>query len=294
MITRRVLLKHTSAVGLSCLLLGKPRAGVAETRSLLTKAFKDIESAVGGRLGVAVRKPGSDLAVAYRGGERFPMCSTFKLLIVAAVLERVDDGRETLARTIRVPRGEILDYAPITRKHAGEEMSLFDICAATMIWSDNTAANLILESLGGPDAATAFVRSLGDRKTRIDRIEPDANDLSPGDPRDTTTPNAMADDLDRLVLGDALSPTSRAQLTAWLLANETGKARLRAGMPPDWRVGDRTGTGPLGTSNNVCVAFPPEGGPILISAFLTGSTAGRESRDAALANVGRAVVTAIG
>lgn len=295
MITRRKLVGGTLAAGLVFTLLSGRRAASADTRSAaLPKTFAEIEARIGGRLGVTVRRPGSDFKATHRGDERFPMCSTFKLLAVAAVLKSVDEGKEDLTREILVPADEILDYAPVTEKHAGNTMTLLDLCAATMVWSDNTAANLILSSLGGPAAATAFVRSLGDNETRIDRMEPDANDIRPGDPRDTTTPNAMTDDLDRLIIGDVLSAGSRTQLTDWLLANETGKTRLRAGLPKTWRVGDRTGTGPLGTSNDVGVAFPPEGTPILISAFLTGSPAGREERDVALAEVGHAVAAAIG
>ncbi len=222
------------------------------------------------------------------------MCSTFKLLAVAAVLRRVDEGEENLTREILVPEDEILAYAPITAKHAGKAMTLFDLCAAAMVWSNNTAANLILSSLGGPAAATAFVRSLDDQETRIDRMEPHANDIRPGDPRDTTTPNAMTDDVDRLIVGNALSVDSRAQLIDWLLANETGKNRLKAGVPKTWRFGDRTGTGPMGKSNDVGGALPSEGAPILISAFLTESPASREERDAALADLGRAVTAALG
>ncbi len=168
------------------------------------------------------------------------------------------------------------------------------ICAAAMVWSNNTATNPILSSLGGPPAATAFVRSLDDQETRIDWMQPHANDIRPGDPRDTTTPNAMTDDVDRLIVGNALSVDSRAQLIAWLLANETGKNRLKASVPKTWHFGDRTGTGPMGKSNDVGVALPSEGAPILISAFLTEWPASREERDAALADLGRAVTAALG
>lgn len=256
----------------------------------LEAAFAKIEKSVGGRLGVAVS--GAGLKAARHGGERFPMCSTFKLLAVAAVLHRVDEGDEMLSREIPVPPDAILDYAPVAEEHAGGTMTISELCEAAMVWSDNTAANLILESLGGPEAATAYARSLGDTVTRIDRMEPDANVFGPGESRDTTTPEAMLGNLQKLFLGDALSPLSRDRLTEWFVANETGKDRLRAGLPPTWRVGDRTGTGPHGTSNDVAIAWGEAGEPILIAAYLTGSKADTAARDKALADVGRAIAAA--
>jgi beta-lactamase class A len=110
-------------------------------------------------------------------------------------------------------------------------MTLAALCEATMTLSDNTAGNLVLKAIGGPAGFTAFARALGDPVTRLDRWEPGLNEARPGDPRDTTSPDAMAANLQRLALGDALSPRSRDRLVAWLVANTTGDARLRAGAP---------------------------------------------------------------
>lgn len=288
MLTRRQFAQGATAISL----LALARGAEAATQALAAEAdlasqFAKIEKKIGGRLGVAVS--GAGLKAAYHGGERFPMCSTFKLLAVAAVLHRVDEGDEMLSREIPVPPDAILDYAPVAKEHAGGTMTISELCEAAMVWSDNTAANLILESLGGPEAATAYVRSLGDTVTRIDRMEPEANVFGPGELRDTTTPEAMLDDMQKLFLGDALSPLSRDRLTEWFVANQTGKDRLRAGLPPTWRVGSRTGTGPHGTSNDVAMAWGEDGQPILISAFLTGSKADAAARDNALADVGRAI-----
>lgn len=292
MISRRTFTLGTATAALTWVLLPGIRAATAQDADL-EKTFAGIEKKTGGRLGIAVSDPGTGLKATLNGDDRFPMCSTFKLLIVAAVLSRVDKGDETLSREIPVPKDAILDYAPVTEKHAGGVMSLSDLCAAAMVWSDNTAANLILESLGGPEAATAFVRSLGDEVTRIDRKEPEANDFGPDEVRDTTTPNAMLGNLDKLFVGDALTPLSRDRLTEWFVACETGKTRLKAGLPETWRVGDRTGTGPHGTSNDLAVAWPHGAQPILIAAYLTGSKLDESGRDAALADVGKAIAAAV-
>jgi beta-lactamase class A len=172
----------------------------------------------------------------------------------------------------------------------GDGMTLAEICEAAVTLSDNTAGNLMLAAIGGPPGLTAFARSLGDQVTRLDRDEPSLNEALPDDPRDTTTPNAMASNLQALVLGTkALSAASREQLTAWLVANKTGDARLRAGLAKDWRVGDKTGTGARGTNNDVAVIWPPGKAPIVITAYLTGSTVSAAHQNAILASVARAV-----
>ena len=254
-----------------------------------------IEAETGGRLGIAAVDTGSGRTVAYRADERFPMCSTAKLLGCGAVLSRVDVELESLDRHIRFTADDLMTYSPATKEHVGGDgMTLDAICRAALTLSDNTAANLIVASLGGPASVTAFARSLGDPVTRVDRIETSLNEATPGDPRDTTTPNAMAGDLRALVLGDALSPKSRATLAAWMVANTTGDAKLRAGVPSNWRVGDKTGSGDHGSSNDVAVLWPPDRSPLVVAAYLTGAESVTEAvRSASIAAVGRAVATAL-
>jgi beta-lactamase class A len=253
-----------------------------------------IEAASGGRLGVAVLDTLAESRVGHRADERFPMCSTFKLLAAAAVLARVDAGREQLDRRIRFQPSDVVVNSLVTKDRAGGAgMSLEELCEAAMIVSDNTAGNLLLASLGGPAGLTAYARSLGDTVTRLDRIEPDLNEALPGDPRDTTSPGAMLSNLRALVLGNVLSPQSRDRLTAWLLGNKTGDTRLRAGLPNGWRVGDKTGVGERGTTNDVGIIWPPGRKPVLVAVYLTGAPAEAAQRNATVAAVGRAVATAL-
>ena len=270
-------------------------AGAARAASSLPDTFTAdlarLELENGGRLGVAVQDTGSGAKAGHRDGERFPMCSTFKLLAAAAVLKRVDGGQEKLDRRIVFQSSDIVVNSPITKERAGGDgMTLAELCEAAMIVSDNTAGNLILTSLGGPQAITDYARSLGDTVTRLDRIEPDLNEAAPGDPRDTTTPQAMLGNVRRLVLGNALSAASKQQLTKWLLGNKTGDTRLRAGLPAGWRVGDKTGSGERGTTNDVGVVWPPDRAPIVVAIYYTETTATAEKRNAVLAAVGRALV----
>ncbi len=188
---------------------------------------------------------------------------------------------------------DLVTYSPVTEKHTADGMTLAELCDAAITLSDNTAGNLLLAALGGPAGITAFARTLGDTVTRLDRIETELNEARPGDPRDTTTPAAMTANLRALLLGDALSAASRAQLTAWLVANKTGDTRLRAGLPAGWRVGDKTGAGANGTNNDVGVFWPPGRAPIVVSAYLTEAAAvPAAQRDAAIAAVGHAVAEA--
>lgn len=250
-----------------------------------------LERRHGGRLGVAVLDTVGGRRVNHRGEERFPMCSTFKWLAAAQVLARVDRGEERLDRRVVFGKDDLVPYSPVTEKHVGAPgMTLAELCDAAVTRSDNTAGNLLLASFGGPAGLTAFARSIGDTRTRLDRIEPELNEATPGDPRDTTTPAMMLHDLQALLLGDALSAASRAQLTAWLVANTTGDERLRAGVPADWRAGDKTGTGNHGVTNDVAILWPPGRGPLLVAAYYAEATAATQAqRNAVLADVGRIV-----
>jgi beta-lactamase class A len=182
----------------------------------------------------------------------------------------------------------LLSYAPITSQHVGSPgMSVAELCAAAITVSDNTAANLLLASMGGPSAVTRFARSLGDTVTRLDRIEPDLNVASPGDIRDTTTPNAAIATQQKLLLGDALSAVSRAKLIAWLRGCTTGAEKLHAGLPPGWSIGDKTGSGAQNETNDVGILYPPQRPPLLVTAYYAGSSADAASRNAVLAEAGR-------
>jgi beta-lactamase class A len=259
----------------------------------LGAAFARIESESGGRLGVAVLDTGSGALVGHRIDERFPMCSTFKALAAAAILSRVDAGKEQLSRRIRIEQKDILSYAPVTKQHIGQEMSVAELCDAAVTLSDNTAANLLLAGMGGPSATTELARSLGDEITRLDRIEVELNEGTPGDPRDTTTPAAMATNLKALTLGTALSAASRDQLIAWLVGCKTGDAKIRAGLPKGWRVGDKTGSGGHGSNNDVAVIWPEGRAPVIVASYLTETSGTDEQRNAAHAAVGRAVAAAL-
>ncbi|WP_029355943.1 class A beta-lactamase [Bosea sp. 117] len=264
------------------------------TREALTASLRGIEAKTGGRLGVALID-GTDGAVeGYREAERFPMCSTFKALAAAAVLARVDAGSERIDRVVRYTRADLVTYSPAAEKHVDDGMTLDALCEAAVTLSDNTAGNLLLKAIGGPAGLTAYARSLGDRLTRLDRWETALNEAAPGDERDTTTPAAMAGNLRRLVLGDALQPASRARLTGWLVGNKTGDTRLRAGVPGDWRVGDKTGTGENGTANDVGIAWPPRRAPLVVAIYLTQSRGDAASRNAAIAEAARAIAVSQG
>ncbi|MBW8812761.1 MAG: class A beta-lactamase [Caulobacterales bacterium] len=292
MLDRRTLLAALAATPAAALAVGAGAPVLAAAaRSAISRRMADIERMSGGRLGVAALDLQTQARFAYRADERYPMCSTFKASLAALVLKRADEGRERLDRVVAYGPEALVNYAPVTEKHVGAGLPIRTLCEAAVTQSDNTAANLLLEAVGGPPALTAFWRSLGDQVTRLDRHETEMSEAVPGDVRDTTSPAAMLDSLRKLTLGDALSASSRAQLTAWLVANQTGGKRLRAGLPEGWRVGDKTGSGGHGTTNDIAVIWPPGRAPLLISVYLTQATVGGGGRDAALASVARLLTT---
>ena len=283
MLSRRSFLAVT-ALALPRLLDAAPKGF-----STLPAAFAQLEQANGGRLGVAVLDTAMGERSGYRADERFPMCSTFKFLLASAVLRRVDRHQETLDRAIPIPPKPLLFNSPLTEPHAGGAMTIADLCHAALTRSDNTAANLLLESIDGPAGITEFSRSIGDTVTRLDRMETTLNESLAGDPRDTTSPAAMAGDLNSVLLGNVLSPASREQLTHWMEANLTGLDRLRANLPEGWRAADKTGSNGEHTSNDIAVFWPAGKPPVIIAAYIT-QCAGPESKRAAmLAQIGRLV-----
>ncbi|MGH6736664.1 MAG: class A beta-lactamase [Methyloceanibacter sp.] len=295
MMTRRQL---GQGLGAAVLLLGSNRLARATIDGggafgWLGDEFARIETESGGRLGVAALDTHTGQRAGHRADERFPICSTFKLLASAAILARVDAGQESLDREVAIRKEDIVTYAPVTEKHVGGSMPLARVCEAAVTLSDNTAGNLLLAALGGPGALTSYARSLGDEVTRLDRIELALNEAAPGDPRDTTTPAAMAGDLHALLVGNALTPRSRDQLTAWLIASKTGAARLRAGFPAGWRIGDKTGTCNDFTAGDVGIAWPPQGAPVIIAAYLKETEAPPKRRDETFAAVARAIAPAL-
>jgi beta-lactamase class A len=253
-----------------------------------------IEARIGGRIGVAAFDTSNNKHLAYRADERFPMCSTFKFLAAAAVLKRVDEGKEKLERFVSYGAEDILEYAPVTKAHLKEGgMTLSALCAAAIEQSDNTAGNLLLNVIGGPAGLTNFARALGDRVTRLDRIEPELNSATPGDERDTTTPAAISSDMKRLLLGDALSKKSRRQLDDWLKRNETGGSMIRAGVPKTWSVGDKTGRGANGATNDIAIVRPAGRAPMLLAIYSVGSTATANDREAAIAEAAKIVAESL-
>lgn len=278
--------------------LGATIAAPAMARSFgggtLRAEVARLEKDARGRMGVAILDTGSGARFGWRADERFPMCSTFKVLLAGAMLARVDRGRERLDRAVRVSAADIVPNSPFSTTRVGGTATVAELCAATVGQSDNAAANLLLPAVGGPAGLTAFLHAIGDAVTRLDRTEPSLNSATPGDPRDTTTPAAMLGSVRRLTLGDVLTPRSRAQLIAWMAAATTGTKRLRAGLPPSWRVADKTGAGANGSDNVVALLWPAPGrSPLLVASYITGSPFDLAGTNAIQARLARAIAAAV-
>lgn len=254
-----------------------------------------IEAKRGGRIGVAALDLQTRETLTHRADERFAMCSTFKWMLGGVILARVDAGDERLSREIPIREEDMVFHAPTTEPAIGSTLTVQQLCAATIANSDNPAANLLLESMGGPDGFTSALRAMGDPVTRLDRYEPQLNANLPDDPRDTTTPQAMVELMARMVFGDILNEPSRQTLQGWMLGAVTGDRRLKAGIPDGWRLGHKTGTSNRDANNDVGFALPPLGSkrrPILIVSFSDAPGAMTDVAETSHADVARAVMDA--
>jgi beta-lactamase class A len=255
----------------------------------LAAAVAAIERRHDTRVGVMVVDTGSNRRWEHRADERFPLTSTFKAFACAALLVRDAEGALDADREIPVAESDLVSHSPVLETRVGARISLSEACEAMMTVSDNAAANIVLDALGGPAGLTAFMRQIGDFETRLDRRETALNAADPGDPRDTTTPRAAVSSLRALVLGDALPPEARDRLEAWMLGNAVGGPLLRAGLPLDWRFADRTGAGGHGSRAVIAVLWPPTRDPIVAAVFITGRDLPMETRNAAIAEIGTAI-----
>lgn len=254
-----------------------------------TTSLASIEAETGGRLGVSVVGPDGKSLLAYRGDERFATCSTFKTLLAAMVLDGVQQGELSLDQEMPFTRADLVSYSPYVEKFADAgAVSVGGAAGAAVMLSDNSAANLLYGLVGGPGTLFQWLRTNGDTITWPSRLEPDLNENRLGDRRDTTSPAAMAQTVRRLLTGDRLNAQSRAMLEGWLRASETGKARIRAGLPGEWIVGDKTGTcgGDNPSYNDVAVVRSgAQAGPYIISVYLDRPSVESAAADAAIAKV---------
>jgi beta-lactamase class A len=256
-------------------------------------ALTAYERETGGKVGLYAENLVTGAKVAWRAEERIVMCSTFKASLAAFVLARIDQGTDHLESMIAYEPGDLLEYAPAAKqklaRNAKASMSVADMCAAMVELSDNTCANLLLARVGGPPALTAFWRSTGDTVTRLDHNEPELNYSPPGNPNDTTTPLAMAGNLRRFVLGEVLSPDSRQRLIGWMVNCKTGDNRLRAGLPKDWKIADKTGNSGKDAAGDIAVAWPKPERPVLIAAYVQGGSPSGPQFTALFSEIGRMV-----
>jgi beta-lactamase class A len=256
-------------------------------------AFAALEKDLDGRLGIYAIDTGTGREFKYRADEAFAFCSTFKMVVASAILHKSITQPDLLAKRIRFSKTDMVPHAPITEKHLDDGMTVWELCDATMRYSDNPAAKLLMKELGGPAAVTEYARSIGDQTFRLDRWETELNSAIPGDMRDTTTPFAMAQTLRKLALGDGLPPAQQKQLVAWLVGNTTGGNRMRAGLPKDWTVGDRTGAGAYGSNNDIAIIWPPGRAPVVAAMYSVRKQEKIDSRPDILAAAARLIAAAL-
>ncbi|GAA3869455.1 class A beta-lactamase [Streptomyces sedi] len=255
--------------------------------------FEALEDEFDARLGVYALDTGSGGEIAHRDDERFAYASTFKALLVGAVLDA--HGTDGIEEVVDYTEDELVDYSPVTENFVDSGMSLSQLSAATLWYSDNTAANLLLDAVGGPDGLQEALREMGDDTTEVSRYEPELNEATPGDTRDTSTPRAMADDLRALLLEDALGERERHLLRQWMETNTTGGTLVEAGLPAEWTVADKSGSAGYGGRNDIAVVWPDDGGdPIVLAVLSSRDEEDAERDDALVARAATVAVTALG
>ena len=274
----------------SCLTLF---ASIQTNQSIsVQKQLKNLEKLSGGRIGVFAINTQNNQSLRYHSNQRFPVCSTGKIMSVAAILKQSMSNPNLLQQKIYFKKEDVVIYSPITQQHIADGMTITELCDAAIRYSDNTAINLLIKELGGPKAATAFARSIGDNTFRLDRVEPELNTAIPGDSRDTSTPAAMAKSFRKLILGNVLAPAQREQLIGWLKNNTTGDTRIRAGVPIGWIVGDKTGTGDYGTTNDIAIIWPPKSAPLIVAIYFTQFKKNAAPQDKVISSATRILVNA--
>ncbi len=265
---------------------------ISESSTTYQAKFAQLESSANGRLGIMAINTANNQQLEYRGNELFPFCSTGKVMVVGAILKASESNPQLMQRQLHYSKQdtESSGYAPITGQHIKDGMSVNGLSQAAIAYSDNGAMNQLLQLLGGPQAVTSYARSLGDNKFNLVRTEPQLNTAIPSDERDTTTPTAMALSLQKLSLGTALDKKQQLQLQEWLKANTTGDKRIRAGVPKGWTVGDKTGTGSYGTTNDVAVIWPPHAKPIFLVVYFTQNKKDAKPNDQVIAQTTKIVI----
>ncbi|MCY9828189.1 class A beta-lactamase [Vibrio chagasii] len=262
------------------------------SQSLKPESIEQIESRVSARIGVAVYDSATKQTWSYKGDERFPMMSTFKTLACANLLYDAENKGLDLDSKVSIKSRDLIVWSPVTKELVGKGISLRDACNATMTMSDNTAANIVLGGIGGPNALTQFLRSIGDSNTRLDHLEPELNHARPGDARDTTTPNSIVMTLNELMYSDTLSQASKATLKGWMMGNKVSDGMFRSILPSGWNIADRSGAGAYGSRAITAIVWSEHRAPLIISVALTETEFTLQQRDKVINEVGQLIFDA--
>lgn len=289
----KFLLKPTLAATLltSIFNLALTYAQTPKLQSSIQKQFAQLETAKNGRLGISAINTANKQTIHYRANERFPFCSTSKFMVVSAILKQSEIKPQLLQERIKYKNEDIVSYSPITEKHLNDGMTIAELCAAAINHSDSTAMNLLIKKLGGPNAINDFAHSIGDHVFTLNRLEPELNTAIPGDIRDTTSPLAMQKSLYQLGLGNLLSTSQKTMLQSWLKSNTTGDKRIRAALPKSWIVGDKTGSGDYGTTNDIAIIWPPKCAPIVMALYFTQKEKDAKPKDAVITSAAQSIIT---
>ena len=253
------------------------------------KEIESIEESLSAQVGVTILSVETGDSWDYKGGETFPLTSTFKTIACAKLLHDYDKKSIDIENTVKVKEIDLMEYSPVMKKYVDQEITLRQACQATMYMSDNTAANIIIKSVGGTQRITNFLRDIGDKNTRLDRLEPDLNEGLLNDPRDSTTPNAISNTLNKLLFSSILSDSSKNQLKEWMIKNQVTGNLLRSVLPDKWRIADRSGAGGFGARSITALVWAQNQSPIIISIYIAQTESSIDERNQAIVKIGKAI-----
>lgn len=244
----------------------------------LKEKLEALENSFNGKIGVYAINTGNNEVIAYRADKRFPVQSTMKLISVAALLKQSDNDPNLLQQKIHYTKNDLISWHPITGKYVNKGMTLEELAVAAISYSDNTAVNLIIKQLGGPEAVTAFAHSIGNETFNVEHYDGNLNS-NPSNIQDTSTPKNMAISVDKLILGNVLTEAQKAQLVTWMQNNTTGYRRIRAGVPIGWTVADKTGSGDYGIANDIGILWSPLCKPIVLAIYTIQNNQNAKNRE---------------
>lgn len=237
------------------------------TADATTQDLKKVEDKYDANIGVYALNTATDEEITFNEDKRFAYASTFKALSSAMLLEKTPHNK--LNKKVHVSKEDIVPYSPVLEKFINKDITIKKLIEATMLYSDNTANNMIIEELGGYKEVNKRLKSLDDKTTKPSRMEPELNNYNPKNNKDTSTPQAFGKTLNKLINDGRLSKENKTFLIDLMINNKSGDTLIKKGAPKNFKVADKSGQAiTYASRNDVAFVYPKgESKPIVLVIF---------------------------